>query len=158
VLLFDAVAHRGEPGTLIVARDDEVPALMSGNKMSIHQVGLNDILASLDLLGHKPAHFTVVGVRPVELADYGGSLTAAVQARVPEALELGIAELGRWGVEVRRRSDAPAHGVVIGAIAQERYEAGRPSAEEACRVGDERFLRMRAAREAGTDAPDGERK
>ena len=31
VLLFDAVAHRGEPGTLIVARDDEIPALMGGN-------------------------------------------------------------------------------------------------------------------------------
>jgi hydrogenase maturation protease len=157
VLLFDAVAHRGEPGTLIVARDDEVPALMAGNKLSIHQVGVNDILASLDLLGHKPAHFTVVGVRPVELADYGGSLTAAVQARVPEALELGIAELGRWGVEPRPRSELPDRSVVIGAIAQERYEAGRPSAEEACRVGDERFLRMRAAHEAGTAAPDGER-
>ena len=158
VLLFDAVAHRGEPGTLIVARDDEVPALMSGNKMSIHQVGVNDILASLDLLGHKPAHFTVVGVRPVELADYGGSLTPAVQARVPEALELGIAELGRWGVEPRPRNEAPARSVVIGAIAQHAYEAGRPSAEEACRVGDERFLRMRAASEAGAAVPDGERK
>jgi hydrogenase maturation protease len=108
------------------------------------------------LLGHKPAHFTVVGVRPVELADYGGSLTAAVQARVPEALELGIAELGRWGVEATRRSDAPARDVVIGAIAQDRYEAGRPSAEEACRVGDERFLRMRAARDATAAAPEGE--
>jgi len=158
VLLFDAVAHRGEPGTLIVARDDEVPALMAGNKMSIHQVGVNDILASLDLLGHKPQNFTVVGVRPVELADYGGSLTAAVQARVPEALELGIAELGRWGVEVRPRTGAPERDVVIGAIAQGRYEAGRPSAEVACRIGDERFLRMRAAQDAGADAPDGERK
>ena len=157
VLLFDAVAHRGEPGTLIVARDDEVPALMAGNKMSLHQVGVNDILASLDLLGHKPRHFTVVGVRPVELADYGGSLTATVQARVPEALELGIAELGRWGVEVRPRREAPARDVVIGAIAQERYEAGRPSAEVACRVGDGRFLRIRAARNAGGDGPDGER-
>ena len=69
VLLFDAVAHRGEPGTLIVARDDEIPALMGGNKMSLHQVGMNDILASLELLNHKPAHFTVVGIKPVELAD-----------------------------------------------------------------------------------------
>ncbi len=124
VLMFDAVAHRGEPGTLIVARDDELPALMGGNKMSLHQVGVNDILASLDLLGHKPEHFTVVGVRPVELADYGGSLTGAVQRRLPEALELS----------------------------QDRYESGRPSAEVACRVGDERFLRMRGA-PSGDDSP-----
>jgi hydrogenase maturation protease len=80
VLLFDAVAHRGEPGTLVVARDDEIPALMGGDKMSLHQVGMNDILASLELLGHKPEHFTVVGIRPVQLADYGGSLTETVKA------------------------------------------------------------------------------
>jgi hydrogenase maturation protease len=155
VLMFDAVAHRGEPGTLIVARDDELPALMGGNKMSLHQVGVNDILASLDLLGHKPEHFTVVGVRPVELADYGGSLTEVVQRRLPEALELGIEELGRWGVEVRPRSDAPARDVVIGALSQDRYESGRPPAEVACRVGDERFLRMREASSGGGNPREG---
>ncbi len=101
ILLFDAVAHRGEPGTLIVARDDEIPALMGGNKMSLHQVGMNDILASLDLLGYMPAHLTVVGIKPVELADYGGSLTDGGRAQVPAALQLGIDELRRWGVEVR---------------------------------------------------------
>jgi hydrogenase maturation protease len=148
VLLFDAVAHRGEPGTLIVARDDEVPALMGGNKMSLHQVGMNDILASLELLNHTPERFTVVGIKPVQLADYGGSLTDPVRAQVPVALQLGIEELRRWGVEVSERSDSPARDVVIAAIAQERYEAGRPPPEVACRVGDERFLAMRAARAA----------
>jgi hydrogenase maturation protease len=145
VLLFDAVAHRGEPGTLIVARDDEIPALMGGNKMSLHQVGVNDILASLELLGHKPAQFTVVGIRPVQLEDYGGSLTDAVRARLPEALALGIEELRRWGVELRERTEGPGRDVVIGAVAQERYESGRPPPDVACRIGDERFLAIRAA-------------
>jgi hydrogenase maturation protease len=148
VLLFDAVAHRGEPGSLIVARDDEVPALMGGNKMSLHQVGMNDILASLELLGHKPEHFTVIGIKPVQLADYGGSLTEQVRAQVPVALRLGIEELRRWGVEVRARSGGPARDVVISALAQDRYESGRPPAEVACRVGDERFLAIRAANES----------
>jgi len=156
VLLFDAVAHRGEPGSLIVARDDEIPALMGGNKMSLHQVGMNDILASLELLGHKPECFTVVGIKPVQLADYGGSLTDAVKAQVPVALRLGIEELRRWGVEVRERSGGPAPDVVIGAIRQEVYESGRPSAEVACRVGDERFLAIRAANERSLQNKDGE--
>jgi hydrogenase maturation protease len=157
VLLFDAVAHRGEPGTLIVARDDEVPALMGGNKMSLHQVGVNDILASLELLGHQPERLTVVGIRPVQLADYGGSLSETVRERLPDALSLGIDELRRWGVAVPERSDGPARDVVISAVARERYEAGRPPPDVACRVGDERFLAIRAAaqqREAG--AKDGE--
>jgi hydrogenase maturation protease len=147
VLLFDAVAHRGEPGELIVARDDEIPKIMGAGKMSLHQVGMNDILASLELLNHKPAQFTVVGIKPVELADYGGSLTDKVQAQVPAALQLGVEELRRWGVDVRDRpGEAIPRDVVISALARERYESGRPAADVACRVGDERFLALRAAR------------
>jgi hydrogenase maturation protease len=156
VLLFDAVAHRGEPGTLIVARDDEIPALMGGNKMSLHQVGMNDILASLELLNHKPAHFTVVGIKPVELADYGGSLTARVQSQIPDALQLGIDELRRWGVEVRERAGRPERDVVIGALRQGLYESGRPAPDVACRLGDERFLAIRAAARERGDEETGE--
>lgn len=156
VLLFDAVAHRGEPGSLVVARDDEVPLLMGGNKMSLHQVGVNDIFASLELLGHKPEHVTVVGIRPVQLADYGGSLTEPVRAQVPAALALGIEELRRWGIEVRERTGGPARDVVIGAVTQDRYESGRPPPDVACRVGDERFLALRAASLNKDKAPGGD--
>jgi hydrogenase maturation protease len=145
VLLFDAVDHRGTPGSLLVARDAEVPRFMTSSKMSLHQAGMNDILASLELLGHKPVNFTVIGIKPVELADYGGSLTEAVQQQVPVALQLGIEELAGWGVESRRRTEGTPRETVIAALARERYESGRPSAELACRVGDERFLARRAA-------------
>jgi hydrogenase maturation protease len=156
VLLFDAVAHRGDPGSLVVARDDEVPLLMGGNKMSLHQVGVNDIFASLELLGHKPEHITVVGIKPVQLADYGGSLTEEVRAQVPAALRLGIEELQRWGVEVRERAGGPARDVVIGAVTQGRYESGRPPPDVACRAGDERFLALRAANEGKNDPSGGD--
>jgi hydrogenase maturation protease len=156
VLLFDAVEHRGEPASLVVARDDEVPLLMGGNKMSLHQVGVNDIFASLELLGHKPEHLTVVGIKPVQLADFGGSLTEPVRAQVPAALAVGIEELRRWGVEVRERAGGPARDVVIGAVGQERYESGRPAPEVACRVGDERFLAIRAASERKNRTGGGE--
>ncbi len=156
VLLFDTVAHPGEPGSLVVARDDEVPALMGGNKMSLHQVGMNDILASLELLGHKPERFTVVGIRPVQLADYGGSLTEPVRTQLPAALRLGMEELRRWGVEVQERRGGSARDVVIGAIARDRYESGRPTEQEACRTGDERFLALRAARAARGENDGGE--
>ena len=156
VLLFDAVEHRGEPGSLVVARDDEVPLLMGGNKLSLHQVGVNDIFASLELLGHKPEHVTVVGIRPVLLADYGGSLTDPVRAQLPAALALGIEELRRWGVEVRERTGGPARDVVIGAVSQDRYESGRPPPDVACRVGDERFLAIRAARATRNDPSGGD--
>jgi hydrogenase maturation protease len=155
VLLFDAVDHRGEPGSLLVARDAEVPRFMTSSKMSLHQAGMNDILASLELLGHKPVNFTVIGMKPVELADYGGSLTEAVQQQLPVALQLGIEELAGWGVEARERADGTSRETVIAALARERYESGRPSAELACRVGDERFLARRAVHVANEAADKG---
>jgi hydrogenase maturation protease len=155
VLLFDAVDHRGPPGSLLVARDAEVPRFMTSSKMSLHQAGMNDILASLELLGHKPASFTVIGVKPVELADYGGSLTEAVQQQLPVALRLGVEELAGWGVEARERAGGTSRETVIAALARERYESGRPSAELACRVGDERFLARRAAHVASEAADKG---
>jgi len=154
LLLFDAVAHRGEPGSLVVARDDEIPGIMGAGKMSLHQVGMNDILASLELLNHKPAHFTVVGIKPVELADYGGSLTPRVQEQLPMALELGIQELARWGVTATKRVTGAPRDVVIAALARGRYEGERPSADLACRVGDERFLAIRAAQDEDAVADD----
>jgi len=57
---------------------------------------------------------------------------------------------------VRERSGGPARDVVIGAIAQARYESGRPPADVACRVGDERFLAIRAASESKNKDTGGE--
>jgi len=151
VLLFDAVDHRGPPGSLVVARDAEVPRFMSASKMSLHQAGMNDILASLDLLGHRPERFTVIGIKPVELADYGGSLTEPVQKQLPVALGLGLEELARWGYAGRERPAGASREVMVSAIARARYEAERPSAELACRLGDERFLAIRAAHAAAAD-------
>lgn len=155
VLLFDAVDHRGEPGSLFVARDDEVPRFMGGSKMSLHQAGMNDILASLELLSHRPERFTVIGIKPVMLADYGGSLTEAVQAQVPVALDLGLKELAAWGAPGTRRSTPASRATVISAIARERYESERPSAEVARRDGDERFLARRESLNAEQDANEG---
>jgi hydrogenase maturation protease len=156
VLLFDAVDHSGQPGSLVVARNDEVPRFMHADKMSLHQASMNDVLTCLDMLGHRPEAFTVIGVKPVQLADYGGSLTDQVRSVLPEALELGLAELRRWGVEPRLRSTQPDASVVISAIGRDTYEAGRPSEEAALRTGDERFMALRAARQRARGEDAGE--
>jgi hydrogenase maturation protease len=116
---------------------------------------MNDILASLELLNHRPEKFTVIGIKPVELADYGGSLTEPVQAQVPVALELGLEELALWGVPGAKRTVPASRETVISALARERYETERPSVEVARRDGDERFLAIRAASRAANAAGDG---
>jgi hydrogenase maturation protease len=154
VLLFDAADFGGTPGALVVARDADVPRFMTRDKMSLHQAGMNDVLASLEMLGHRPQSFTLVGVQPVELADYGGSLTPAVRKLVPRALEIGLAELLAWGVEARPREPEETGAVMSDALQLGRYETGRPSEEVAFRKGDERFIGRHPAAQPASDDPE----
>ena len=152
LLVFDAVDFGAEPGTLITVRDRDVPMFMAAKKMSLHQTGFQEVLSCADLLGRLPEHITLIGVQPFELEDYGGSLTPPVKARVPEAIALGLLELAGWGMVATARSDGdPAPDAVLSEVGQDRYERDRPTAEEACRIGDARVLlrHIAAANEAG---------
>jgi hydrogenase maturation protease len=147
VILFDAADFHREPGSLIVARDAEVPGFIGADKMSLHQAGVMDILACVELMDKAPRHITLVGVQPVELEDYGGSLTAAVRAQIEPALAVAVAQLEAWNVPLVVRASAdPANP-----IGMEEYESGRPLADEACRVGDARVL-SRSLRLAENDS------
>lgn len=144
VLVFDALDYGAEPGTLKIVRGEDVPSFIAQKKMSLHQLGFSDVLACADLLGRKPRRLTVIGAQPVELDDYGGSLTPRVKALIPRAVELAAQELRDWGFDLRARRAGEA-GVMTPALALDAYEAARPQAHEACRTGDERFLHFQAA-------------
>ncbi|MFC4253012.1 HyaD/HybD family hydrogenase maturation endopeptidase [Sinimarinibacterium flocculans] len=142
LLIFDAIDYGLPPGTLRVIRDDEVPQYLGARKMSLHQTGFQEVLSLARLTGHYPERVVLIGCQPEELEDYGGSLRDAVRAVLPEALRLGVETLVEWGCAVRPRRQPldPAEAVTLPHLAMQRYEAERPGPEQACRVGDERFL------------------
>jgi hydrogenase maturation protease len=139
VLVFDAVDFGDPAGTVRVLRDAEVPSSMGSNDLSLHQMGFQDILAAAELLGATPEALTVVGVQPEMLEDYGGGLTATVAARLDEAIAIALDELRAWGVTPVRRPTRP-EPLLDASLRRDAYEDGRPSAEDACRTGDPRFL------------------
>ena len=129
-------------GTLRVLRETDF-ALWSATKISPHQTGINDVLASAALLGHAPERTTVVGVQPAALDDYGGSLSDAVRARVTPAVRAAADEIRRWGYEVRPRApEEVVQPLTATALSENRYEAERPSETLACRCGDPRFAEV----------------
>ncbi|MGE5160190.1 MAG: HyaD/HybD family hydrogenase maturation endopeptidase [Betaproteobacteria bacterium] len=140
VLVFDAIDFGLPPGTLKVLRDDEVPR-WGACKMSPHQNGFNDILALAQLHGRAPDAITAVGVQPVTLDDFGGSLTEPVRARLAEAVDLAVAQLAEWGFPGRRRAaDEAVDPLNAQSLALGAYEASRPTENDACRIGDPRVL------------------
>lgn len=139
VLVFDAIDFGDEPGQMRIVRDDEVPRLVGAHAMSLHQVGLEDVLAAAQLLDKAPRCITLVGVQPFLLDDYGGGLTPEISHCVDEAIALALAELTAWGLSPSRRLVRP-EPILADVVGRDAYERGRPSAADACRVGDERFM------------------
>lgn len=151
VLVFDAIDFNDAPAGLRVLRDREVPA-WAGAKMSLHQQSFMELLAIAEVQDRFPAHLTLIGVQPERLMDFGGSLSASVRERLPQAVALAIEQLTQWGYAPERRTAPPAERLNDRALGLEDYERGRPPAELACRVGDARFLNIRHAIEQGGGA------
>ena len=140
VLVFDAIDFGLPPGTLRVLRDGEVPA-WGRTKLSPHQTSFNDVLALAQMNGRTPDEIVAIGVQPVELNDFGGSLRPPVRDRLPEAVRLAADQLAAWGFPGKPRAPG-AHVETLNAdpLALSSYESGRPSVADARRDGDPRLL------------------
>ncbi|MFM2042992.1 MAG: hypothetical protein RLY86_1568 [Pseudomonadota bacterium] len=108
-------------------------------QLTLHQTGFQDVLSAADLLGGSPAEVLLIGVQAGHLDDYGGSLTDPVRAQVEPALALALDQLAAWGFPATRRA-VPKPPAMGPGLDLDSYESGRPSAELACRIGDDRFL------------------
>ncbi|WP_425071426.1 HyaD/HybD family hydrogenase maturation endopeptidase [Sagittula sp. S175] len=139
LIVFDAVDYGLEPGTMKIVEGDEVPAFMGAKKMSLHQTGFQDVIATAQLMGYCPETLVLIGCQPEELEDYGGGLRDVVAAQIQPAIEIALDRLRGWGI-----TPVPGKGndslLADKSILRGAYEEGRPSEEEACRIGDDRFL------------------
>lgn len=96
LLVFDAIVAGKPPGTVVTLSGDAVPSFFR-RKLSPHQIGLSDVLASLEFLEAEPKDMVVIGVQPESL-ELGMELTPAVAARVAELVALAAAEFAARGV------------------------------------------------------------
>jgi len=139
LLVFDAVDYGLVPGTLKIVEGDEVPRFMGAKKMSLHQTGFQDVISTAELMGYCPETLLLIGCQPEELEDYGGGLRDVVAAQIPQAVQIAVDWLAARGITSKPgRTETP--DLADQAILHESYEAGRPSQEEACRTGDDRFF------------------
>ncbi len=142
LIVFDAVDYGLPPGTLKRVEDDEVPRFMGCKKISLHQTGFQEVLAMAAMMGDAPSRLLLIGVQPEELDDYGGGLRDVVRARIDPAIDMAVEELARHRIVLRRRPVPlpPDSTIACPIMTAARYEGERPTAGEACRVGDLRLL------------------
>ncbi len=139
LIVFDAVDYGLTPGSMKIVRDDDVPAFMGAKKMSLHQTGFQDVIATSQLMGYCPDDLLLIGVQPVELEDYGGGLRDRVAAQISPAIQVALKQLADWGIPATRGRTI-TDDLADASIRRDAYESGRPSESEACRIGDDRFM------------------
>lgn len=102
LVVIDVVKTGAAPGTVVKIAGDEIPVFFR-RKLSPHQIGLPDVLASLELLDALPKEVVVLGVEPVSL-ELGMEMTGTVADKVPQLVEMAVAELLAHGYAVQALS------------------------------------------------------
>ncbi len=94
LIFLDAINAGKEPGTVIVLKDDEVPRYF-GVKMSVHQMGLQDIVNAAYLRDSLPEEMYLIGIQPESL-EVGFEVTECVAKKIPELVELVVNQVEIW--------------------------------------------------------------
>lgn len=96
LIVVDAVKTGAPVGTVVRLAGEEVPAFFR-MRISPHQLGLSEVLATLMLLEEAPGSVTVIGVVPQSL-ETSLDLTPLIQERVPVLCDMVLAELAGHGL------------------------------------------------------------
>ena len=99
IIIIDAVRSGKAPASIVRLTGEQVPVFFK-TKLSPHQIGLSDVLATLAFIDEQPGGVTVIGVEPVSL-ETGMALSPQVEARLPELMDLVVTELRELGVVVK---------------------------------------------------------
>lgn len=145
LVVFDAIDYGLEPGTIKVIEGDQVPKFMGAKKMSLHQTGFQEVLAMAEILGKYPSHLLLVGVQPVQLEDFGGSLREKTRQQIEPSIDFALEWLEQFDVRASKRSIPLTNedGLAGAEVSLSNYENQRPTEEQASRIGDERVLKSK---------------
>jgi hydrogenase maturation protease len=97
-ILIDAVATGEAPGTPVRLEGDDVLSI-ARQRLSVHQIGVADLLDAARLRGVYPERVVLFGVVP-ESIELGVSLTPAVEAELPRLVERVTREARARGFDV----------------------------------------------------------
>ena len=102
LLVLDSVNGGKEAGTLFHFANEQIAAHFQ-DKLSVHEVGIQDVLATLAVTGRAIPDVVVLGAQPYAVGA-GVALSPAMEALLPEIERQALDVLSRWGVEVRAKS------------------------------------------------------
>jgi hydrogenase maturation protease len=95
LIVVDAARTGSRSGSVVCYENSEMDRYLTGNRQSVHEVGLTDLLDIARLSEHYPEQRALVGIEP-ECLDWGEQPSAAVAQAIPQAVGKVIELLDRW--------------------------------------------------------------
>ncbi|MGZ6987880.1 MAG: hydrogenase maturation protease [Thermoanaerobaculia bacterium] len=102
VILVDAIRVDAPPGSFVRLEGDEVGPAVAG-RLSVHQVGVADLLDAARWTGRLPEELVLLGLVP-ETLEVGVTRSARVEAGLPGLVDRVVQEVSRLGFELHPRS------------------------------------------------------
>ncbi len=98
LIVVDAAMTGEHPGHVASYEGAAMDRYLKGNRRSVHEVGLMDLLDIVRLADRYPEKRALVGVEPAKL-DWGEALSPPVQQSVSFAAAKVMALVGQWSTE-----------------------------------------------------------
>ena len=84
-VIIDALALPKPPGTIEVIESNDIKTVL-GCKMSVHEIGLTDLLEALEFLERLPGSLTLVGMVPF-CVEFSYGLSEEARKRLPDLVQ-----------------------------------------------------------------------
>jgi hydrogenase maturation protease len=94
LIIIDAINAGKEGGTIIKLEGDEIPAYF-GIKMSIHQIGFQEVLFAAKMRERYPDQIIMFGMQPTSL-ELGVELSETNRGRLRDLAKEVINQVNRW--------------------------------------------------------------
>lgn len=95
LIIIDAVKSGNPPGTVVRIEGRDVPAKFE-TKISPHQLGISDLLATATISGKLPEKMVLFGIEP-KTVELGLGLSDEVKAALERLIEIVLEELRECG-------------------------------------------------------------
>ena len=101
LLIIDAISGEKPPGSCYEFANEAVKAYFRG-KVSMHELGIQDVLAALTVIEKPVQEIVVLGAEPASL-EVGLELTPVVAACIEPVIKQALFYLQKWQAEVVAR-------------------------------------------------------
>jgi hydrogenase maturation protease len=96
ILFIDAVDFGKAPGLIGELEDEDISSAFQ-TKLSVHHIGLPDLLLAAKWMDIKPAKICLIGMQPEQM-DMGLEMTESVSGKIGDLVNQIIRKLEGWGI------------------------------------------------------------